>query len=422
MKKNKKNFKIVIFVLVILLLISGFYLYTKKTLNKQDDSINPIDIKDDSDMNEEPRDDETDDEKKNTDPSNGKDNDQSEKENDAPKEDDKKDEDVDKQTDNEDKDNQEEIPDDKEGDEDNPAPTPTPTPTPTPNPTGEDDKPVTPTPSPNPGDDEGDNKTDTNPSGGGEDDKGNTVYLQPTCDVVSKIMYVRELRFVKMSEEEMNARYNAASSKNIWSFEGQGQIKDWIEGNIMYVASPKKIYFTDRSDLKNRTDLYGYPAYNFSFGGHDDNVNYLDCKRFHNLEIIDFANVDTSFLTYIGPMFAHAEKLKEIRNLTNFDTRNVKTLAYMFQNCKKLETIDLTSFDTSNVVNMDEMFMGASSLRTIYVSNKWSTKSLQSGNDIFTGATKLVGGAGTLCILTSMNKDVARIDTAGNPGCLTFKN
>ena len=449
-EKNNKKYMLISIVFILLLLgIGGYYLYQSNLLKGNDNNDTPTTTNNsDANMDENPRKSETDTPQNNTKPNNNgntnssggknnnnnnsqsQNNNKKENETETPKEDPKGNEEVEKPKDDPQPENPVEVPDDKKGEEENPAPTPTPTPTPAPNPTPspneEVETPTTPTPEPEPTPIPGDTNTDVTPSGGGEDDKGNTVSLMATCEnsFVSRIRNVKEIRFVKMTTEEINARYNSARYRKIWEWEGQGDVKDWIEGTILYVASPKKIYFTDRSDLASQmsvSETIDGMAYGFSFGGKDDFVNYLDCKTFHSLETIDFENVDTSQLKYIGPMFAHATKLKNIKNLNKFKTSQVTSLAGMFMECENLETIDLSSFDTSNVVSMREMFYGATKLRTIYVSNKWTIKSVANDKEMFNKTSNLVGGAGTLCMLTSMNKDVARIDTAGNPGCLTLK-
>ena len=49
-------------------------------------------------------------------------------------------------------------------------------------------------------------------------------------------------------------------------------------------------------------------------------------------------------------------------NLSNFNTKNVIDMGYMFNGCSSLTSIDLSSFNTNNVTNMSCMFRGCSSL------------------------------------------------------------
>ena len=80
-----------------------------------------------------------------------------------------------------------------------------------------------------------------------------------------------------------------------------------------------------------------------------------------------------------------------ILNISNFDTRNVTNMFYMFSDCKTLKSLDLTSFNTSKVTNMASMFGYCSSLKTIYISNIWSITSVTNGDSMFYDCTSLVG-------------------------------
>ena len=55
-------------------------------------------------------------------------------------------------------------------------------------------------------------------------------------------------------------------------------------------------------------------------------------------------------------------------NLSNFDTRNVRDMGFMFCSCKNLISLDLTGFDTSKVTDMGGMFTGCYSLTTLDLS------------------------------------------------------
>ena len=88
----------------------------------------------------------------------------------------------------------------------------------------------------------------------------------------------------------------------------------------------------------------------------------------------------------------------------------------------KATTLDLSSFDTSNVTDMSWMFSDCSNLKTIYASNKFNTNAVSSSNNMFTGTTNLVGGAGTTYNSSYVNKTYARIDGGASlPGYFTLK-
>ena len=292
----------------------------------------------------------------------------------------------------------------------------------------------------------------SNAQGGGTDpgdDPGNMMTIN-THEYPKYADVIKEIKFVRMEESAIKKRYNASSKKNVfdWSRNGKfyggyvidngddkGNIWSWVENNIAYVASPKTIYLTNKTEtvnkIKSGSGIIYFDWHDAWFGvSSDDPYSRYYYAGYYNLEKIDFENVNTSKMVYMGLMFKYARNLKEIVNLNKFDTSNVVNMQSMFEGCTKLKTLDLSSFDTSKVVDMYKMFYLNNSLKTIYASNKWSTKSLKNYGSMFSTASciegmcapqqsYLVGGAGTKC--STMNKTTARIDKAGSPGCLTYK-
>ena len=109
-------------------------------------------------------------------------------------------------------------------------------------------------------------------------------------------------------------------------------------------------------------------------------------------------------------------------DVTEFDTSNVTDMSYMFSSGEMTE-LDLSHFNTSNVTNMTGMFQGCSSLQTIYVSNNWSTDSLEDGNGqyMFDNDENLVGSSGTTYDENHTDEEYARPDEGvSNPGYFTL--
>ena len=443
---NKRNILILSIILALLIGLGGYYFYQNREFNKNED--NDITVDDSpSDMNEEPRKSETDTPKNNTKPSNNgnkntntnKNNNKNDNNNtntdkknqevEIPKEDSKKNTDVDVPKENQNSDKQTEVPkEDNTGKQETQTPTQgnntgtTNTNTNQTNTNSSENK------DKNQGDNNGSSQSGTNGTTGNSgsgDDPGNTMTVQNYCIHSEAAYNATELRFVKMTDSEINRRYNAATARDVIRWVGDGKIKTWTENKIIYVASPKKIYFVDGSWLKNNSVYLG--GINMTFGNGDTEYieNYKEGCGFGNLRIIDFANVDTSKMTYMGSMFANAILLEEIKNLTNFNTSNVTSMDMMFSGCKRLKSVDLSSFNTSKVKSMDRMFFYNTKLEKIYISNKWSTVSLKYNNNIFGyegGRTlSLKGGNGTACISTTMDTKAAKADLPGSPGCLTLK-
>lgn len=53
-------------------------------------------------------------------------------------------------------------------------------------------------------------------------------------------------------------------------------------------------------------------------------------------------------------------------------TNKITNLAYMFDYCSKLSSVDFSQFDTSNVTDMHAMFSSCYSLKTLYLGDKFS--------------------------------------------------
>ena len=111
-----------------------------------------------------------------------------------------------------------------------------------------------------------------------------------------------------------------------------------------------------------------------------NNVTNMDgmFQSLINIESLDLSNFDTSNVKSMKGMFNKCYKLKEIKGLSKFNTKNVIDMSAMFQLCGELEYLDLSSFDTSNVIHMDFMFTRCSKLKEIKGINKFNTKNLQS--------------------------------------------
>ena len=144
-------------------------------------------------------------------------------------------------------------------------------------------------------------------------------------------------------------------------------------------------------------------------------------SMFHSSQAttLDLSNFDTSNVTDMSYMFDYSQATT--LDLSSFNTSNVTNMKYMFD-YSQATTLDLGSFDTSNVSNMNWMFQNADNLETIYVSNKFVIDNVTYSANMFTGSTKLVGGAGTVYDSTKVDKTYARIDGGtSNPGYFTLK-
>ena len=157
------------------------------------------------------------------------------------------------------------------------------------------------------------------------------------------------------------------------------------------------------------------------------NMSYM-FNRCGNLTSLDVRKFDTSQVTDMSYMFSEGEALETL-DVSKFDTSQVTNMKAMFQACRKLIELNISNFNTSQVTNMSYMFCNCSSLRSIYVSeynettgNGCTTKNVTNSYNMFTGATKLVGGNGTKFNSSYIDATYARIDKEGEPGYLADIN
>ena len=152
---------------------------------------------------------------------------------------------------------------------------------------------------------------------------------------------------------------------------------------------------------------------------------FYGCKSLTSLDVSKF---DTSKVTNMSSMFMMCSSLTSL-DVSKFDTSKVTNMSVMFNGCKSLTSLDVSKFDTSQVTNMMRMFYECSKLSKIYVSKYdeetgkgWTTKNVTDSSNMFSGATKLVGGNGTKFNSSNVDATYARIDKEGEPGYLTDIN
>ena len=77
-------------------------------------------------------------------------------------------------------------------------------------------------------------------------------------------------------------------------------------------------------------------------------------QRCENIEEIDMINWDMSNLKYenefkenpIECLFNNCKKLKKIKGIENFNTKEVLNMIAIFNECNELEELDLSNFNT----------------------------------------------------------------------------
>lgn len=86
--------------------------------------------------------------------------------------------------------------------------------------------------------------------------------------------------------------------------------------------------------------------------------------------------------------FHDFKNLKTVEGLEYLNTSEVTTMAYMFQNCESLVSLNVDEFDMSKVNNIQHMFENCKSLTTIYCRQTWNVR--LSGS-MFINCNNLVG-------------------------------
>ena len=104
-------------------------------------------------------------------------------------------------------------------------------------------------------------------------------------------------------------------------------------------------------------------------------------------EIKDIQNLNTSIVTDMAYMFDDCKNLKSL-DLSSFNTNNVSDMSRMFYNCSSLTTLDLSNFNTNNVSNMSSMFYYCSSLTTLNL-NSINTNNVSDMSSMFRYCLKL---------------------------------
>lgn len=125
---------------------------------------------------------------------------------------------------------------------------------------------------------------------------------------------------------------------------------------------------------------------------------------FETLHIKDINNAPV--LNDAGYLFRGCDKLTEItfENTTDFDL--ITSMAYWFEDCTSLTSVDLTPLNTPNVTNFTYMFNRCSSLEEVNLSNITTSANVQ--------AQYLFANCLNLKKIDIRNWQINKITTSGN--------
>ena len=98
---------------------------------------------------------------------------------------------------------------------------------------------------------------------------------------------------------------------------------------------------------------------------------------------IDVSGINTSECKNMSYMFNELKKLETIDGLDTWDVSSVTTMYNMFYNCQALMSLDLRGWDTSNVTSMSQMFYNCNSLTSIEGIDQWDVSKVTSMEYLF---------------------------------------
>ena len=139
------------------------------------------------------------------------------------------------------------------------------------------------------------------------------------------------------------------------------------DGNTytIYIQGPGKV-------IANKNSAYLFNGFTklVSIEG----LEYLDTSQATNMSrmfdncrkliSLDLSSFDTSKVINMNNMFNSCSNLTSL-NLSNFDTSQVTDMSMMFNSCSNLTSLNLSNFDTPKVINMSYMFQYCSNLKSI---------------------------------------------------------
>lgn len=209
---------------------------------------------------------------------------------------------------------------------------------------------------------------------------------------------VNKITFTKLSSNELNSRYNSASSKvDLTEKEtSNNKVYAFREDDELVVASDKLIV------------LNPFSVYMLSF----PNVNE-----------INFSNINTSIVSTMEEFFLGAgneSSILEINGISDWDVISLRDCLEMFRNTNGA-IFDLSGWDTSNLVHTRSMFRSCPNLTTVYVGEYWTVENVFDSNDMFSSSHNIVGGNGKTWDSNYIDKTFAIADSPSTPGYLTMK-
>ena len=115
---------------------------------------------------------------------------------------------------------------------------------------------------------------------------------------------------------------------------------------------------------------------------------FSNCQNLTQIEGME--NLNTEKVTDMSNMFDNCRRLSSL-DFSKFNTENVTNMRHMFYNCSALSSLDLSNFNTAKVEDMSYMFSDCSTLTTIYGSDEFVTEEVYNSQNMFSRCTNLKG-------------------------------
>ena len=164
-----------------------------------------------------------------------------------------------------------------------------------------------------------------------------------------------------------------------------------MEGMFRKIYSVKTINLGQHFDTSKVTNMFamfegGYYLENLILGDKFKTDVVTNMSRMFAgcwyLKDINFSNFDTKNVTDMSYMFNDATAFRNFTNTAKFNTEKVTDMSYMFSNTR-FTTLDLSAFNTKNVTNMAYMFDRTSNSVTITYPAVFDTSKVTDMNHMF---------------------------------------
>ena len=175
-----------------------------------------------------------------------------------------------------------------------------------------------------------------------------------------------------------------------WVDEASESLKFYTESEKIYLNQDSEGVFSE-FNVQNGFDL------NYFDTSMVENMGSMFYETTRSMESIDLSNFDTRNVVDMSYMFssritlfdnpANAPKIKNL-DLSMFNTEKLEDASAMFQELFFLESLKIPNFNTPNLKKMDMMFSGLANLRELDISNL-KTNNVNSMVLTFAGTTGL---------------------------------